>query len=77
MALDKHFKPIIKPLQQIVDSSVRAIKRQSRDDNAASVPPSVREKRRRRRRKRKQARRSSVPRPRVNLMIDRTIVYSR
>ncbi|EGI66632.1 hypothetical protein G5I_04840 [Acromyrmex echinatior] len=38
MALDKHFKPIIKLLRQIVDSSgVRAIKRQSRDDNAASA----------------------------------------
>ena len=38
MALDRHFKPIIKSLQQIVDSpGVRAIKRQSRDDGAASA----------------------------------------
>ena len=36
IALDRHFKPIIKPLQQIVDSPVRAIKRQSRDDDVAS-----------------------------------------
>ncbi|KYQ46792.1 hypothetical protein ALC60_14195, partial [Trachymyrmex zeteki] len=35
MALDRHFKPIIKPVQQIVD---RAIKRESRDDDAASAP---------------------------------------
>ena len=36
--LDRHFKRIIKFLQQIVDSSpVRAIKRYSRDDNAASA----------------------------------------
>jgi len=35
IALDRHFKPIIKPLQQI-DSPVRAIKRQSRDDDVAS-----------------------------------------
>ena len=34
--MDRHFKPIIKPLQQIVDSPVRAIKRQLRDDDAAS-----------------------------------------
>jgi len=33
--LDRHFKLIIKPLQQIVDSPVRAIKRQSRDDVAS------------------------------------------
>ncbi|KYM90517.1 hypothetical protein ALC53_01771 [Atta colombica] len=36
MAFNKYFKPIIKPLRQIVDSPVRAIKspvRQSRDDN--------------------------------------------
>ena len=39
MALDRHFKPIIKPLRQIFDSSdkVHAIKRQSRDDGAASA----------------------------------------
>ncbi|EGI61838.1 hypothetical protein G5I_09867 [Acromyrmex echinatior] len=38
MALDRHFKPIIKSLQQIVDSpGVRAIKRQSHDDDAASA----------------------------------------
>jgi len=35
IALDRHFKLIIKPLQQIVDSPVRAIKRQSRDDVAS------------------------------------------
>ena len=34
--MDRHFKPIIKPLQQIVDNPVRAIKRQLRDDDAAS-----------------------------------------
>jgi len=27
--LDRHFKPIIKPLQQIVDNPMRAIKRRS------------------------------------------------
>ncbi|KYM82971.1 hypothetical protein ALC53_06537 [Atta colombica] len=37
MALDRYFKPIIKSLQQIVDNSVRAIKRQSRDDDAVSA----------------------------------------
>ena len=38
MALDRHFKPIIKPLRQIVNSpGVHAIKRQSRDDDAASA----------------------------------------
>jgi len=31
IALDRHFKPIIKSLQQIIDSPMRAIKRQSRD----------------------------------------------
>jgi len=72
MALDRHFKPIIKPLQQIVDSPVRV--------TITHLPPSVREKRRRRRRRkrkkrrsrrrrrrrreRKRARRSSVPQPR-------------
>jgi len=30
IALDRHFKPIIKPLQQIVDSPMRAIKRVAR-----------------------------------------------
>ncbi|KYM81922.1 hypothetical protein ALC53_07614 [Atta colombica] len=35
IALDRHFKPIIKPLQQIVNSPVHAIKRQSRDDDVA------------------------------------------
>ena len=45
MALDRHFKPIIKPLRQIVDSSdVHAIKRQSRDDDAASVTKRERKK---------------------------------
>jgi len=29
MALDRHFKPIIKPLQQIVDNPMRAIKRRN------------------------------------------------
>ncbi|KYQ58112.1 hypothetical protein ALC60_02907 [Trachymyrmex zeteki] len=39
MTLDRHFKPIIKPLRQIVNSSgVRAIKRESRDDDVASAP---------------------------------------
>ena len=36
VALDSHFKLIIKSLQQIVDSPVRAIKRQSRDDDVTS-----------------------------------------
>jgi len=30
ISLDRHFKPIIKPMQQIIDSFVRAIKRQLR-----------------------------------------------
>ena len=34
--MDRHFKLIIKSLQQIVDSLVHAIKRQSRDNDAAS-----------------------------------------
>ncbi|KYN28610.1 hypothetical protein ALC57_02002 [Trachymyrmex cornetzi] len=39
MALKRRFKPIIKPLRQIVDSpGMRAIKRQSRDNDAASAP---------------------------------------
>ena len=38
MTLDRHFKPIIKPLQQTVEYfGVRAIKRQSRDDDATSA----------------------------------------
>jgi len=36
IALDRHFKLIIKPLQQIVDSPGRTIKRQSRDDDVAT-----------------------------------------
>jgi len=43
IALDRYFKPIIKPLQQIVDSPVRAIKRQSRDDDVASKREKKRE----------------------------------
>ncbi|EGI58068.1 hypothetical protein G5I_13859 [Acromyrmex echinatior] len=44
MALDRHFKPIIKR-RQIVDSlAMRAIKRQSRDDDAASVTKRERKK---------------------------------
>ena len=74
MALDRHFKSIIKPLQQIVDNPVRAIKRQSRD-NAAFV--SKRERKEEEEKEGEKARHSSVPRPRVNPMIDRTIVYSR
>ncbi|KYN27634.1 hypothetical protein ALC57_02975 [Trachymyrmex cornetzi] len=39
MALKRHVKPIIKPLRQIVDSpGVLTIKRQSRDNDAASAP---------------------------------------
>ncbi|KYN18665.1 hypothetical protein ALC57_09024 [Trachymyrmex cornetzi] len=39
MALKRRFKPIIKPLRQIVDSpGMRATKRQSRDNDAASAP---------------------------------------
>ncbi|KYQ48101.1 hypothetical protein ALC60_12863 [Trachymyrmex zeteki] len=39
MELGRHFKPIIKPLRQIVDSpGLHAIKRESRDDDAASAP---------------------------------------
>ncbi|KYN23124.1 hypothetical protein ALC57_04465 [Trachymyrmex cornetzi] len=39
IALKRHFKPIIKPLRQIVDSpGVRTIKRQLRDNDAASAP---------------------------------------
>jgi len=78
MAVDRHFKPIIKPLQQIVDSPLRAIKKQSHDDDVG-LPPSMREKRRRRRkrRERKRAKCPSVPRSRVNPMIDFAIVYSR
>ncbi|KYQ49727.1 hypothetical protein ALC60_11194 [Trachymyrmex zeteki] len=39
IALDRHFKPIIKPLRQIVDSpGMRAIKRELRYDDAASAP---------------------------------------
>jgi len=37
MALNRHFKPIIKPLWQIINSLVDAIKKQSRDDDAASA----------------------------------------
>jgi len=36
MALNRHFEPIIKPLRLIIDNSdVHAIKKQSRDDDAA------------------------------------------
>jgi len=35
--VNRHFKLIIKSLQQIVDSPVCAIKRQSRNDNATSA----------------------------------------
>ena len=79
MALDRHFKPIIKPLQQIVDSPVRAIKRQSRDNNVASASKHERkeEKEQEEEQKGEKARRSSVPRSRVNPIIDRTAVYSR
>jgi len=36
--LDRHFKPLIEPLRLFVDSSdVRATKRVSRDEDAASV----------------------------------------
>lgn len=39
MALNRHFKPIIKPLRQTVDSlCVRATKRQSHDNDAVSAP---------------------------------------
>ncbi|KYN16163.1 hypothetical protein ALC57_11595 [Trachymyrmex cornetzi] len=39
MALKRRFKSIIKPLRQIVDSpGMRAIKKQSRDNDAASAP---------------------------------------
>jgi len=67
IALDRHFKPVIKPLQ-IVDSPMHAIKRQSRDDDAVS-------KRERKEEKEEEEeegeKRASVPRPRVSPMIDR------
>ena len=74
MALDRHFKLIIKPLQQIVDSPVRAIKRQSRDDNAAS-----KRERKEVKEEEKEGEKASetFERLRVNPMIDRMIVYSR
>jgi len=73
MALDRYFKPIIKPLQQIVDSPVRAIKRQSRDNNVASASKRERkeEEEEEEEEKEEKARRSSVPRSRVNRSHDR------
>ena len=45
MVLNRHFKSIIKSLRQIVDSpGMRVIKRQSRDDDAASAPKCERKK---------------------------------
>ncbi|EGI58334.1 hypothetical protein G5I_13548 [Acromyrmex echinatior] len=45
MMLHRHFKPIIKPLRQIVGNpDVRAIKRQSRDNDATSAPKRERKK---------------------------------
>ena len=53
MALDRHFKPIIKPLRQIVDSlGVRAI-RESRVTMTQYLPPNARGRRKRRKRKRR------------------------
>jgi len=67
IALDRHFKPVIKPLQ-IVDSPVHAIKRQSRDDDAVSK----RERKEEEEEEEEGEKRASVPRPRVSPMIDRT-----
>jgi len=76
MALDRHFKPIIKPLQHIIDSPVRAIKRQSRDDNAASASKRERkeeEKEEEGEKASKMFERSATPRK----SDDRSLVYSR
>jgi len=75
IALDRHFKPIIKTLQQIVDSPVRAIKRQSCDDDVASK----RERKEVKEEEEKEGEKASetFERLRVNPMIDRMIVYSR
>ena len=75
IALDRHFKPIIKPLQQIVDSPVRAIKRQSRDDDVASKRERKEEKEEEEEEGKKASEtfeRSATPRK-----PDRTIVYNR
>ena len=81
IALNRHFKSLIEPLRLFVDSpSMRATKRESRDEDAMSVSKrGGRRKRnkRRRRREKKRTRRSSVPRLCINPIIDRTIVHSR
>jgi len=71
MALDWQFKPIIKPLQKIVYNLVRAIKRQSHDNNATSASKRKRKEAKEEEEEGEKVRRSNVPRPRVNPMIDR------
>ena len=73
MTLNRHFKLIIKPLQQIVDSPVRAIKRQSHNDEAASKRDRKEEEEEEEGKKASE----TFERSRVNPMIDRTIMYSR
>ena len=79
IALDRHFKPLIEPLRFFVDSpGMRATKRESRNEDAASALKRERkEEQGQEKRKKKPARRSSVPRFCINLMIDRTFAYNR
>jgi len=79
IALDRHFKPLIEPLRFFVDSpGMRATKRESRNEDAASALKRERkEEQGQEKREKKPARRSSVPRFCINLMIDRTFAYNR
>ena len=71
---DRYFKSIIKPLQQIIDSPVHAIKRQSRDDNAASASKRERKEEEEEEEEREREKASEMFRdPRKS---DRTIVFS-
>ncbi|EGI69381.1 hypothetical protein G5I_01885 [Acromyrmex echinatior] len=77
MALDRHFKPIIKSLRQIVNSpGVQMIKRQSRDDDAASASKRERKEEKVEEEEKEEEEKASetFERLRINPMIDRTII---
>jgi len=73
IALNKYFKPLIEPLRFFVNSlGVRATKRESRNDDAASAPKRERKKEE----EEKETNETFVLRLRVNPMIDCMIVNS-